>query len=313
MIRKLLTTTAIATMILTGAAVAEDKTAEGTETTVHTVTVFTIDPNWKAPSYHMNGYVRTADSQILASSLLGKTVYSGKGADMSEIGDVNDIVMSENGMADAIVVGVGGFLGIGEKDVAVAFERVNWVRHEDEMILSINATKEDLESAPEFDRATVMKKVSTSEPMMTKTDMAATEETMEKSGTDVTKTDERVTATDDKVTDVRDGMKIVNRDTLSAENLIGTRVYGQNDKDIGEIGDVIVSTTGDVEAYIVDVGGFLGIGEKPIALDASQLDIFKDVDGDMSIYTPYTQAQLETYTAYSEEAYKSNRDAVLVR
>ncbi|WP_370673568.1 PRC-barrel domain-containing protein [Pleomorphomonas sp. PLEO] len=48
--------------------------------------------------------------------LQGKTVYSVDGAN---IGEINDILVSQNGSVNAVIIGVGGFLGMGEKNVAV--------------------------------------------------------------------------------------------------------------------------------------------------------------------------------------------------
>jgi hypothetical protein len=59
----------------------------------------------------------------MASKLIGTTVV---GANNESIGDVNDILLDRNGQAVAVVVGVGGFLGIGEKDVAVAFDQLEF-------------------------------------------------------------------------------------------------------------------------------------------------------------------------------------------
>jgi sporulation protein YlmC with PRC-barrel domain len=50
------------------------------------------------------------------SDLEGKAVY---GAEGESIGDINDVLVSQNGSVNAVIIGVGGFLGIGEKDVAV--------------------------------------------------------------------------------------------------------------------------------------------------------------------------------------------------
>jgi hypothetical protein len=61
--------------------------------------------------------------QWLASRLIGTTVV---GANNESIGDVNDVLMERDGRAAAVVVGVGGFLGIGEKDVAVAFSALEF-------------------------------------------------------------------------------------------------------------------------------------------------------------------------------------------
>jgi sporulation protein YlmC with PRC-barrel domain len=57
-------------------------------------------------------------NQVMASKLIGTRVMS---ANNESIGDINDVIMDRNGQAVAAVVGVGGFLGIGEKDVAVPF------------------------------------------------------------------------------------------------------------------------------------------------------------------------------------------------
>jgi len=57
-------------------------------------------------------------NQIMASDLIGTKVVS---ANNESIGDINDVILGRDGQAKAAVVGVGGFLGIGEKDVAVPF------------------------------------------------------------------------------------------------------------------------------------------------------------------------------------------------
>ena len=56
--------------------------------------------------------------QVLGSDLRGTRVY---GANNESIGDINDILLDLNGQAVAVIVGVGGFLGIGQKDVAVPY------------------------------------------------------------------------------------------------------------------------------------------------------------------------------------------------
>lgn len=56
--------------------------------------------------------------QMLGSDLEGTSVY---GANNENIGDISDVVIDREGRVVAVIVGVGGFLGIGEKDVAVPF------------------------------------------------------------------------------------------------------------------------------------------------------------------------------------------------
>jgi len=63
-------------------------------------------------------------TQWRASRLIGINVY---GANNERIGDVNEVLVDRQGNADAVVVGVGGFLGIGEKNVALPFNAFEWV------------------------------------------------------------------------------------------------------------------------------------------------------------------------------------------
>jgi hypothetical protein len=58
-----------------------------------------------------------------APKLIGVDVY---GADNQKVGAIKDILMNHDGSAQAVVIGVGGFLGIGQKEVAVPFQLVQW-------------------------------------------------------------------------------------------------------------------------------------------------------------------------------------------
>ena len=58
-----------------------------------------------------------------APKLVGVDVY---GADNKKVGKIKDLLINHDGSARTVVIGVGGFLGIGEKDVAVPFQSVQW-------------------------------------------------------------------------------------------------------------------------------------------------------------------------------------------
>ncbi|MGF9764565.1 PRC-barrel domain-containing protein [Microvirga sp. 0TCS3.31] len=58
------------------------------------------------------------------SKLTGVDVY---GADNQKIGDIDEVLVGKDGKVQAVVVGVGGFLGIGEKDVAIPYDQVQWI------------------------------------------------------------------------------------------------------------------------------------------------------------------------------------------
>lgn len=66
----------------------------------------------------------TQTTGFLASNMIGKSVLTGEADDAATIGDINDVIIGRDGSVRAVIVGVGGFLGIGEKEVAVEMERL---------------------------------------------------------------------------------------------------------------------------------------------------------------------------------------------
>ena len=85
-----------------------------------------------------------------SSKLIGATVY---GSDNSSIGEINDIVLASDGKVNGVVIGVGGFLGVGEKNVAVPFEKLNVTRKPDTAAvdkITVAFSKDELKNAPTF-------------------------------------------------------------------------------------------------------------------------------------------------------------------
>lgn len=95
---------------------------------------------------------------------------------------------------------------------------------------------------------------------------------------------------------------------MVASNVIGGKVIDGAGENIGEIGDIVISSTGQVNAYVIDVGGFLGMGEKHVALQSSDVTIVADADGNLKINTMLTKDQLKAlpdFKAKPEDAKKS--------
>lgn len=67
---------------------------------------------------------RIHQGQWRSTKLIGLKVYNSNNDD---IGDINDLIMGQDGRVEAVVIGVGGFLGMGEHDVAVPFGQVRFV------------------------------------------------------------------------------------------------------------------------------------------------------------------------------------------
>src|SRR5580658_5475040 len=68
----------------------------------------------------------------------------------TKIGQIMDVLVSADGKVDTLIVGVGGFLGAGEKDVAVSFNAIQKTVKDNKIYLTMNTTKDALKSAPGF-------------------------------------------------------------------------------------------------------------------------------------------------------------------
>lgn len=67
------------------------------------------------------------------------------------IGDINEVVLAKDGKVAAIVIGVGGLLGMGEREVAMDFKSIRMSRDQNNnLVLTVNATKDALKNAPEW-------------------------------------------------------------------------------------------------------------------------------------------------------------------
>ena len=99
---------------------------------------------------------------------------------------------------------------------------------------------------------------------------------------------------------------------LSAEVIIGADAFDAEWNSIGEIGDVLVTADGKLDAMVVDVGGFLGIGEKPVAISVDQVEFYQGNSDEVFVLVPYTSSELENAKSYDAEVYKTEQDTVLL-
>ncbi|WP_192182293.1 PRC-barrel domain-containing protein [Mesorhizobium amorphae] len=269
--------------------------------------------------------VKKADGN-LATNIIGESVYNGTADDAQSIGDVNDIVLTKDNQAQSLVIGVGGFLGLGEKNVAYDFAKTQWAERNGDRWLVVQTTKEELQAQPDFNRkaydpAPAASTASNEVPKAaapTTTAPAPGEKTAEAPAApapEVTAEAPAAPAPDVKATDPTQTAAI-DKSTLTempvgeirGDDLKGTTVYGANDVKVGEIGDVVLAPDSKTDAVIVDVGGFLGVGEKEVAVGMDNLKFMTDKDGKKYLYTTFTKEQLEAQAAYDKGSYAEKRD-----
>ncbi|MDB5586375.1 MAG: PRC-barrel domain containing protein [Devosia sp.] len=170
MIRTLLTTTALSIMLTAGvlaqdAPATVDSTVDTTVDAVNSAVTATGEAVKDAAADAQDavhnatarepwdisaGYV-AVDTDNLATKLIGQSVYSSTGDDAQDIGKVSDLVFDANGQIVAAIIGVGGFIGIGEKSVAVDFRTLEFTLAADNTERWVLPTTADaLTAAPEF-------------------------------------------------------------------------------------------------------------------------------------------------------------------
>ena len=89
----------------------------------------------------------------------------------------------------------------------------------------------------------------------------------------------------------REGYESARMEDLTTEDVTGARVYDANDEWIGEVNSLIIASDGQLREAIIDVGGFLGMGEKQVSLTMEELTI-QQGNGDLRIYLDATEEQL---------------------
>lgn len=243
-----------------------------------------------------------------ASELIGKRVYATEDdvenkttiaadgeAQWDHIGEINEIILTRDGNVQSVIVGVGGFLGVGERDVAIDMSQFKFVTPEgqgDDYFLVVNASADGVKEAPEYvrdDNAEVqMKNNETSAAETNETGMAETESAV----TPMASSENRPMLAASSIE--RAGYSTAMVDDLTAEDLTGARVYGINDEDIGEIGELLLTDDGKMDRAVIDVGGFLGIGERPVAVTFDELQIVRADDGGaVRVYIDSSEEALE--------------------
>jgi hypothetical protein len=95
-------------------------------------------------------FARSPNDAVWISTYFDRDVHNSSG---ERIGVIHDLVMGPDGRVTAAVVGVGGFLGIGEKEVAVPFSAMQIARRDNDWHLVLDTTKDALKDAPPYEDA----------------------------------------------------------------------------------------------------------------------------------------------------------------
>ena len=305
-----------------------------------------------------NAFVQApAEGDIYASNLMGMRLYVTEGQvtdnmtvgqdqlsnGWNDIGEVNDVLVSQDGQVKAVLLDIGGFLGIGEKSVAVDMSQLHFIHDQNDpgdVFIAMQGTEDSLRNAPDFNRGdmpdmteqpndTAMNGTGTT-PLVTDNSTAMNNNAATNgTGTTPLVTDNStaaVTNGNNAMTDnsaatgmapavapgagaamwnrpamQQEGYADVQQQDLTADNLTGATVYGPDGESVGEIGDLILGQDGKISDALVDVGGFLGIGEHRVAISFDEMQVMRENNGNaFRVNISATKDQLEQRPEYTQ-------------
>lgn len=241
------------------------------------------------------------DSNFYASGTAVATdTVDGPSDDWENIGTIEDFIMSPDGAIVAVVLDVGSFFDIGTKSVSVPVDQISVVTDtsdENAPIVVFGGPADSLQDLPELDRtavndqgqafysagnAAVSSDQGLTEEEVTGAPAAPNEDEAAESELDTSTTDTDGTA--EMESEAASDLDYLSGDAvaeLTASDLQGTAVFDMSGEHVGNIADVVLGDDGLVGRVIVDVGGFLGIGAKPVAIAFDDLQFVQD-DGGMT-------------------------------
>lgn len=220
------------------------------------------------------GTVQIAAAEVDAGKLVGESVYDANG---KKIGDVDSVMVDQNGKVTSVVIDISGWLQ-SEKLIAVKWSDLTMGA--DGKIVS-SLTKESATSASAY----------------TYKDKTMRGQVMTESGERYAAGGAAQPATTTDTT-AASTSSVVNADgSLNASKLIGLNVQSPEDKKVGDIGEVVLDKSGKVDGVVVDVGGFLGIGTHPVLLNWNDVQLTNQNGKDRAVVN-LTKDKLEQMPAY---------------
>jgi uncharacterized protein YrrD len=336
------------------------------------------------PEQRSPGLLSAQEESLMVDTMIGADVYSTRDEDET-VGSIDDVVITVDGQVVGVIIGVGGWLGVGQRDVLVSMDDLSLVARDGELRLVMQRTREELEDEPEFRHAEGQRRVQTGvstvqqDPGLMQADQELQraelaiqdgdgqqarerlqqaqqqleqahqqaqgdqQGALQQSSNSLQQADQAVQNDDaqqaqQSIQQARQQLQIamqnvqqhdtvqqdtVQQDTVQQETtqperrdgqivfqdehsimastMIGTDVQVgslEDNEDLGQIRDVIISMDGMVQGVVVGVGGFLGFGEKDVIVGMDKLEIQRTGDDQVRVSVMQTKEELEAAEAF---------------
>jgi sporulation protein YlmC with PRC-barrel domain len=230
-----------------------------------------------------------------ARKLIGRNV---KNTNDETVGEIKSVFISPDGKVDSVMVGVGGFLGVGEREVQLAWKDLKVMDNGEKVV--VNMSKDELKAMAPYkykdeswrgkvfsdrglwsDEKRAANDAST--PPMNRTaanppppaTAPATTPAPARTTADTRPTTEPRTAANTAPATESTGDFNVHGD-VSANAVIGAKIRNDNKDTVGTVNDLYLDAKGAITTVVVSVGGFLGVGAKDVAIKWSDIKQGRD-------------------------------------
>jgi len=230
----------------------------------------------------------TAPSGADARKLLGRSI---KDMQNNTIGDIKSIHLDPNGKVDGVVASVGGFLGVGDREVLLDWRDLKI--EDNGNVVRVNMTKDELKSKPAY----TYKDQSTRGTLFTDNGVWRDNDNAVRADRR-NETESANSASSAPTTRSTGDFNVTGQ--MSAESLIGKTVKNATNESIGKINDFYLDASGEVKLVVVSVGGFLGVGSKDVGVPWHDLKFGRDGNS-ITIMTNWTKDSLKAMPDYKDE------------
>ena len=213
-----------------------------------------------------------------ASTLIGRDVQNLQG---ETVGEINSIYLDKDGKVDSVIVGVGGFLGMGEREAKFAWKDLKIMNGGEKV--TVNMTKDQIKDHPEYryPNATYRGQVFN--------DTGVWNDRNTRASTNMSANTRTVSTGDFNASG-----------QMSTNAVVGASIRNTAKEAIGTIEDAYVDKDGAIQVVIVSVGGFLGMGTKHVAVEWSDITFGRD-GNELLLTTDWTKDALKEMPDYKYE------------
>ncbi len=249
-------------------------------------------PNGASPPPASAHQLAPAPDAADAGNLIGRSIQN---ANNDTIGKIESVYIDPHGKVDSVMVGVGGFLGVGTREVRLGWKDLHIADNGKKV--TVDMTKDQLKALPEYKYSNTASRghvFSDNGPVTA--DQRAASDTR-------TTSDQTANANRANTTESTGDFNVSG--DMAGSAIIGATVKNANRDSVGTVDDLYVDSTGRIKSVVLSVGGFLGVGSKDVAVKWS--DIKYGRNGNSVVLT--TDVSKEALKALPDYKYERRQPA----